>query len=89
MGWRLLSWVGPAPEALVESFARARSAMNDAPAPDGVEGPPVTVEEVRKIEETAVKCGREVRVTVALDDRDEIGAFTGPSCHAGVRGRRD
>ena len=36
-GWRLFSWVGAAPEELVESFARARDAMNDAPAPDGVE----------------------------------------------------
>ena len=36
----------------------------------------MTVDEVRKIEETAAKRGREVRVTVALDDRDEVGAFT-------------
>ena len=75
-GWRLLSWIGAAPEELVESFARARDAMNDAPAPDGVESPPMTVEEVRNVEETAVRRGREVRVTVALDEQDEIGAFT-------------
>ncbi len=75
-GWRLLSWIGAAPEELVQSFARARDAMNDAPAPDGVEFPPMTVEEVRNVEETAVRRGREVRVTVALDGQDEIGAFT-------------
>ena len=76
VGWRLLSWVGPAPDELVESFAAARDAMNDAPAPAGVEGWTTTVEEVRRIEQTAAARGREIRVTVALDDHDEIGAFT-------------
>jgi GNAT superfamily N-acetyltransferase len=75
-GWRLRSWVGPAPDELVESFAVARDAMNDAPAPAGVEGWATTVEEVRRIEQTAAARGREIRVTVALDDHDEIGAFT-------------
>ena len=75
-GWQLRSWVGPAPDELVESFAAARDAMNDAPAPAGVEGWTTTVEEVRRIEQTAAARGREVRVTVALDDHDEIGAFT-------------
>ena len=75
-GWHLRSWVGAAPEELVESFARARDAMNDAPAPDGVEMPAMTVDEVRRIEETAALRGREVRVTVAVGERGEIGAFT-------------
>ena len=75
-GWQLLSWIGAAPEELVESYARVRDAMNDAPAPDGVTVPPLTVQDVRNIEETAVLRGREIRVTVALDDRHEVGAFT-------------
>ena len=75
-GWRLRSWIGRAPDELVESFAVARDAMNDAPAPAGVEGWTTTVEEVRRIEQTAAARGREIRVTVALDDHDEIGAFT-------------
>jgi mycothiol synthase len=76
LGWRLRSWVGSAPEELVESFATARDAMNDAPAPAGVEGWTTTVEEVRRNEQSAAARGREVRVTVALDDHGEIGAFT-------------
>src|SRR3954470_6604587 len=32
-GWRLLSWCGAAPEELVETYARARAAIDDAPAP--------------------------------------------------------
>ncbi|HEX4526957.1 MAG TPA: GNAT family N-acetyltransferase [Gaiellaceae bacterium] len=75
-GWRLLSWVGTAPDELVESFARARDAMNDAPSPDGVQAWTTTVDEVRQAEEAASLRGREVRVTVALDERDEIVAFT-------------
>ncbi len=75
-GWRLRSWVGPAPDELVESFAAARDAMNDAPAPAGVEGWTTTVEEVRRNEQSAAARGREIRVTVALDDHGEIGAFT-------------
>jgi len=75
-GWRLFSWVGAAPEELVESFARARDAMNDAPAPDGVQSWTTTVDDIRRIEEASALRGREVRVTVALDERDEIAAFT-------------
>ena len=75
-GWRLRSWIGAAPEELVASFASARDAMNDAPAPGGMEMPAMTAEDVRRIEATAALRGREVRVTVALDDHDEVGAFT-------------
>jgi predicted GNAT family acetyltransferase len=50
--------------------------MNDAPDPAGVEWPTVTVEEVREMERTAAKRGREMRVTVAIDERNEVAAFT-------------
>jgi GNAT superfamily N-acetyltransferase/predicted GNAT family acetyltransferase len=75
-GWRLLTWIGAAPDDLVESYARCRDAMGDAPDPAGVEWPTVTVEEVREVEQTAAKRGREMRVTVAIDERNEVGAFT-------------
>jgi GNAT superfamily N-acetyltransferase len=75
-GWRLLSWIGAAPHDLVESYTRCRDAMSDAPDPAGAEYPPITVEDVREMEETAAKRGREMRVTVALDERNEVAAFT-------------
>jgi mycothiol synthase len=75
-GWRLVTWVGAAPDELVESYARARDAINDAPTPEGVESPTITVKDVREIEETAAKRGREVRATVAIDERNEVAAFT-------------
>jgi GNAT superfamily N-acetyltransferase len=75
-GWRLLTWIGAAPDDLVESFARCRDAMGDAPDPAGVEFPEVTVMDVRALEATAAKRGREVRVTVAIDERNEVAAFT-------------
>jgi GNAT superfamily N-acetyltransferase len=75
-GWRLASWCGTAPDELVESYARARDAMGDAPDPAGFEFPPIDVAWVRAMEETAAARGREIWATVALDERDEVGAFT-------------
>jgi GNAT superfamily N-acetyltransferase len=75
-GWRLLTWTGAAPEDLVESYARARDAMRDAPEPAGMESPMITVADVREMEETAARRGREMRVTVAIDERNEVAAFT-------------
>jgi GNAT superfamily N-acetyltransferase len=75
-GWRLLSWIGAAPDDLVESYTRCRDAMSDAPDPAGAEFPETTVHDVREIEETAAKRGREMRVTVVIDERNEVAAFT-------------
>jgi mycothiol synthase len=75
-GWRLRSWVGAAPDELVESFARARDAMNDAPSPVGGFSEVTTVDDIRAMEGTAEKRGRIIRVTVALDEAGVVGAFT-------------
>ena len=75
-GWRLVTWVGAAPEDLVESYARARDAINDAPMPEGSDPPTITVDDVREIEEIAAKRGREVRATVAIDERNEVAGAT-------------
>jgi GNAT superfamily N-acetyltransferase len=75
-GWRLLTWIGAAPDELIESYASARNALDDAPTPGGVVFPTETAEDVRATEATAAKRGSEVRVTVALDERNEVAAFT-------------
>lgn len=83
-GWRLLTWIAAAPDDLIESYTRARDAMDDAPTPGGVVFPPETVEDVRATEATAANRGREVRVTVALDERNEVAAFTDLRATAGA-----
>jgi mycothiol synthase len=75
-GHALLSWIGSCPEELVESYAAARSAMSDAPAPGGAELDQGTVDSVRRSEDTARRRGREIRVTVALDPAGSVVSFT-------------
>lgn len=75
-GWHLRSWLGAAPEELVESYAHARAAIDDAPAPGEMEMAPIDVEWVRRMEATAVARGRESRVTVAVRDDGLVGSFT-------------
>jgi mycothiol synthase len=72
-GYKLRSWVGPAPAALLDSFAHAREAINDAPDEevavwDGAR--------VRDLEAALERRDRDIRVTVALDERGAVVAFT-------------
>jgi mycothiol synthase len=75
-GWRLEMWLGRVPDEYVESYARAREALDDAPTEAGVRYAAPSVERVRAMEESLRRRDRELRVTAALDDRDEVGAFT-------------
>jgi GNAT superfamily N-acetyltransferase/RimJ/RimL family protein N-acetyltransferase len=75
-GWTLRSWVGRAPEELAASLVQARDAMRDAPAPGGQESGPMTIEELRDLEETCARRGRVMRITVAVNDAGKVGAFT-------------
>ena len=75
-GWRLLSWIGAAPDDLVESYAHARAAIDDAPAPGDMEMEPIDVAWVRRMEATAAARGRESRVTVAVRSDGVVGSFT-------------
>ena len=74
-GYELRSWRGAAPGDLVESYAEAHEAMNDAPGPEGLRDRPWTVERVRALEEASRRRDRELRVTVALAD-GAVAAFT-------------
>lgn len=75
-GWRLMSWRGAAPARLIESYARARAAIDDAPAPGDLVQDGIDVAWVRAMEATAANRGREIHATVAIDEQDEVGAFT-------------
>ena len=75
-GWRLVSWIGAAPAELVESYAQARAAIDDAPAPGGMTLEPIDVAWVRRMEATTASRGRESRVTVAVDADGVVGSFT-------------
>jgi GNAT superfamily N-acetyltransferase len=75
-GWRLLSWRGAVDAGLVESYARARAAIDDAPAPGDLVYDEIDVQWVRAMEATAAARGREIHATVAVDDAGEVGAFT-------------
>src|SRR4051812_7651002 len=74
-GWRLLTWTGAAPEELVESYARARAAIDDAPTPGDMTMTPIDVDWVRRMEATPVARGRVSRVTVAVDASGVVGSF--------------
>jgi mycothiol synthase len=75
-GYRLVSWNGPAPQRLVESYAQAREAINDAPAAAEGEWYSCDVAQVRDMEAAAARRGRQTRVTAALDRAGGVVAFT-------------
>jgi mycothiol synthase len=74
-GVELRSWIGYTPDELLDSHARAREAMDDAPTPDGVEGFGWSAERQRENEAATIARNRPARVTVALAG-DEVLAFT-------------
>ena len=73
-GWRLVNWFERVPDEHVDAYARARVAMADAPSPEGMDYPVWDVEKIRESEASLVKRGREMRLTVAMDDAGEVGA---------------
>jgi GNAT superfamily N-acetyltransferase len=75
-GYRLRSWTGAAPDSLLASYARAREAINDAPATTEEEWAPWDVSRVREQERWVEQRGRETRVTVALAGEGDVAAFT-------------
>ncbi|WP_412539206.1 GNAT family N-acetyltransferase [Longispora sp. K20-0274] len=76
-GYRLLTWTGPAPADRLDSYARAREAINDAPH-DPDEAPDrYTPERIREMEATLARRGQHLRVTVALDGAGTVVGFTG------------
>jgi GNAT superfamily N-acetyltransferase len=75
-GWALVTWLRRVPDEHLDAFVLARGAMDDAPDPDGMDFPSFTAEKVRESEESLARRDREMRVTVAVGARGEIGSFT-------------
>jgi GNAT superfamily N-acetyltransferase len=75
-GWRVVTWLERVPEGHLDAYVLARAAMDDAPADEGMEFPAASAESVRAMEQALAARDREMRVTVALADDGEIGAFT-------------
>ncbi|MEV6603802.1 GNAT family N-acetyltransferase [Kutzneria sp. NPDC051319] len=77
LGYRLVRWIGQAPEHLVESYARARHAIGDAP-PGGSawRTPTWTVDRVRRLEAAYREHGVERRVVAAVDTTGDVVGLT-------------
>jgi GNAT superfamily N-acetyltransferase len=75
-GWRLVTWLRRVPDEHLDALVVAREAMDDAPADEGLEFPTWDAATVRASEESLARRGREMRLTVAIRDGGEIGAFT-------------
>jgi mycothiol synthase len=75
-GVELRSWVGAAPDELLESLVRARNAMADAPVPGGLDMPVWTIDKQRRDEERSILVGMPQHMTVAVDN-GELLALTG------------
>lgn len=74
--FRVLTWLGRVPDEHLSSYASARTAMDDAPAPEGMDFPAWTAEKIRASEESLEQRNREMRLTVAMNAGGEIASFT-------------
>jgi len=75
-GFRLVTWLGRVPEEDLDAYVTARTAMDDAPAPEGMDFPAWTAEKIRASEESLARRDREMRLTVAMSGDGEIASFT-------------
>jgi len=75
-GWHLVTWLIRVPDEHLGAFVRARAAMDDAPGSEEIDYPTASAERVRASEDSLIERAREMRVTVAMRDDGEIGAFT-------------
>jgi mycothiol synthase len=75
-GFRLLTWFGRVPDEHLAAYVLARTAMDDAPGPDGMDFPAWTAEKIRASEESLERRDREMRLTVAMTTDGEISSFT-------------
>jgi GNAT superfamily N-acetyltransferase len=77
-GYRMVGWRGSCPDELLDAFARAKYAMNDAPAGDlDLEARTWPTEFIRDWERECLTLNREQRVLAAVHEADgTIAGFT-------------
>jgi GNAT superfamily N-acetyltransferase len=75
-GFCLATWLGRVPDEHLAAYVVARTAMDDAPAPEGLDFPAWTAEKIRASEESLERRDREMRLTVAMNANGEIASFT-------------
>jgi GNAT superfamily N-acetyltransferase len=75
-GFRVVTWLGRVPDEHLAAYVLARTAMDDAPAPDGMDFPAWTAEKIRASEESLERRDREMRLTVAMTAAGGISSFT-------------
>ncbi|MBV1854753.1 GNAT family N-acetyltransferase [Catellatospora tritici] len=76
-GYRAVSWTGATPADLLDSYARARNAIADAPTDSGGRlHDEWTPERVRDEEAAVAERGQQLRVTAIVADSGEIAALT-------------
>lgn len=85
-GYRLERWVGAVPDALIDSYAQARTAITDAPMNESSYRHPVwTAERVREAEAEAAASGIEQRVVVAVhENTGTVAGLTEIALHPGM-----
>ncbi|EOD63815.1 GNAT family N-acetyltransferase [Amycolatopsis vancoresmycina] len=83
VGYRVVRWAGAAPDALLDSYARARAAIHDAPlGGSGFQWPAWTAERVRAAEAEARSQGLEQRIVAAVhQETGEVAGFTEVCVH--------
>jgi RimJ/RimL family protein N-acetyltransferase len=72
----VITWLGRVPDEHLAAYAAARTAMDDAPAPEGLDFPAWTAEKIRASEESLAQRDREMRLTVAMNAAGEVASFT-------------
>ncbi len=74
--WVVLTWLTRVPDEHLAAFVRARAAMDDAPGSEEIGFPAASAARVRASEDSLIERGREMRLTIAMHESGEIGAFT-------------
>jgi GNAT superfamily N-acetyltransferase/RimJ/RimL family protein N-acetyltransferase len=75
-GWAVQTWLTRVPDAHLAAFVRARAAMDDAPGFEEIDFPTASAARVRASEDSLIERAREMRLTIAINESGEIGAFT-------------